>query len=103
MGPDPDSNGSLDTRDIIVPLSLYKIVIVFSTLIAIASVVIGFLLLDAATRRATAPASEVDPVVTLLGLGAIAVGAVVYAFATRFQAPGMRKPKETDDESPHDG
>lgn len=99
-----DSPGNkLTGRDIVVPLRVYKIVIVFSTFIAIGCVVAGFLLLDAATRRATAPASEVDPILTILGLGAIATGAVVYAFGTRFRAPGMGKAKETDDEPPHDG
>lgn len=103
MDRDASRNASRPGREVVVPLHLYKIVVVVSTLIAIASVVAGFLLLDAATRRASAPPSEVDPALTIIGLGAIATGAVVYAFGTRFTAPGMRKAKDTDDESPHDG
>jgi uncharacterized membrane protein len=48
------SAGSQDARrsgdgDVVVPVELYKVVTVFSTLIAVAFVVFGFLFLDAAT------------------------------------------------------
>jgi len=90
-------------RDVVVPLSIYKRVVVFSTLIAGASVVAGFLVLDAATQRARLPIGEVDPVLALLGLGLIAAGGVVYAFASRFRAPGMGTDKDGEDEPSDDG
>ena len=90
-------------RDVIVPLAIYKRVVVFSTLIAGASVIGGFLVLDAATQRARLPIGEVDPVLALLGLGLIAAGGVIYAFASRFRAPGMGTDKDGEDEEPDDG
>ena len=90
-------------RDVVVPLALYKRVVVISTLIAVISVVAGFLALDAATRRARAPIGEVDPWLALLGLGLIATGGVVYAFSSRFRAPGMGTDKDGEDERPDDG
>lgn len=90
-------------RGVVVPLRLYKTVVVFSTLLAIASVVGGFLALDAATRRASLPASAVDPTLAVLGLVLIALGAVIYAFASRFRAPGMGTDKEDDEQATTDG
>ena len=90
-------------RDVVVPLELYKIVTVFSTAIAVVLVVGGFVVLDAATRRATLPPSEVDPVLTAVGLLAIAGGGVVYAFASRFRAPGMGTSKNDDDQGADNG
>ena len=90
-------------RDVEVPLSVYKVVTVFSTLIAVVLVVGGFLALDAATRRATLPPAEIDPVLTTVGLLAIAGGGVVYAFASRFRAPGMGTPKPDGAEGDGDG
>src|SRR6056297_915845 len=43
-----DSEGG-GRRDVVVPLRLYKTITVFSTLIAAASILAGFILLDAAT------------------------------------------------------
>lgn len=97
-----DRRGSAAT-DVVVPLSVYKIVVVFSTLIAIGSVVGGFLLLDAATRRASLPAAAVDPVLAIAGLGLIVAGAAVYAFGARFRAPGMGKDKDGGTEPTDDG
>ncbi len=85
--PDGDSPG----REVPVPMRLYKTVTVFSTLIAVVSVIGGFLVLDAATQRASLALSEVNPLVALLGLALIAGGGAVYAFSTRFQAEEMGK------------
>lgn len=90
-------------RDVIVPLSLYKTVVVFSTLIATIGVVGGFMVLDVATQRATAPPGEVDPGLTLLGIGLIAGGAAVFAFGARFRAPGMRTDKDEESEPANNG
>jgi len=76
-------------RDVVVPLRVYKSVTVFSTLFAILAIVIGFATLDAATNRGMASVSAIDPLLALLGLGAILFGAVVYAFSTRFRTEGM--------------
>ncbi|WP_394353543.1 DUF7315 family membrane protein [Halosimplex rubrum] len=90
-------------RDVVVPDAVYKRVTVFSTLFAVAAVVGGFLLLDVATDRATAELSEVQPLVALAGLGLIVVGAVTYAFSTRFRADGMGNAKDETDEISDNG
>ncbi|WP_085946097.1 DUF7315 family membrane protein [Halosimplex carlsbadense] len=87
----------------VVPDAVYKRVTVFSTLFAVAAVVGGFLLLDVATDRATAELSEVQPLVALAGLGLIVVGAVTYAFSTRFRADGMGNAKDETDETSDNG
>jgi hypothetical protein len=88
----PDASGS--GRDVEVPMRVYKSVTVFSTLIAVVSVLGGFLLLDRATNRARLPAAEVDIPLAVAGLGAILLGAAVYAYSTRFRAAGMGTPKD---------
>jgi uncharacterized integral membrane protein len=95
-----DSASTVETnrRDVVVPTDLYKIITVFSTLIAILSVVGGFILLDTATNRTLAAPSEVDLPLAILGVGAIVLGAAVYAFATRFRTAGMGSDKDNPDE-----
>lgn len=90
-------------RDVVLPLRLYKTVTVFSTLIAVASVVAGFMVLDAATQAGRAASSEVNGPLAVLGLLFIAGGAVVFAFGSRFRAPGMEKAKDDTDEPSGDG
>ena len=92
---DPPRGGG---RDVVVPMSVYKTVTVFSTLFAVVFVLGGFVMLDNATDRATAPLAEVDPVLAVLGLTSILAGAAIYAFSTRFRAEGMGKPKTDSDE-----
>lgn len=96
-------DGETGPREVDVPLQIYKIVVVFSTLIAGGLVVGGFLVLDVATRRARAPPSEIDPVLALLGLALIAGGAVVYAFSARFRATGMETDKGSSTEANDNG
>ena len=84
-------------RDIEVPLEVYKAVTVFSTLFAVGMVVLGFVLLDWGTQRATADISDVNVVITVAGLLAIAVGAATYAFSTRFRATEMGTSKDDAD------
>jgi hypothetical protein len=86
-------------RDVVVPMSVYKTVTVFSTLFAVVFVLAGFVILDNATDRATAALAEVDPLLAILGLTSILAGAAIYAFSTRFRAEGMGKPKADSDES----
>jgi len=83
--------------DVILPMQQYKIVMVFSTLIAVGLVVAGFIVLDMATRRSQAPAEEVDPLLAVAGVAVIALGAAVYVFATRFRTAGMGTPKNDSD------
>lgn len=81
----------------VVPRELYKVVTVFSTLIAIVAVVGGFVLLDTATNRTLAAASEVNLPLAVLGVGLIVLGAATYAFAARFRTRGMGSPNNDAD------
>ncbi|PSP57375.1 hypothetical protein BRC72_09660 [Halobacteriales archaeon QH_7_66_36] len=78
-------------------MHVYKAVTVFSTLFAIVAVVVGFVLLDEATQRATAAPEEVNVALAVAGLLAIAAGAGTYAFSTRFRAAGMGNHKDEAD------
>jgi len=106
-GPTADDPGDGGSRDVVVPLRLYKTVTVFSTLFAVAFVLAGFVLLDTATDRATADVGEIDPLLAILGLASLVGGAAIYAFSTRFRAEGMgmgmRKSKDESDEPSDDG
>jgi len=106
-------------RDVVVPMRLYKTVTVFSTLIAIVGVVLGFVLLDAATIRLSLlrrvvvgglravgvvpPDTALNAVLAVLGLASIGFGAGVYVLGTRFRARGMGNPQEDADESTDNG
>ncbi|MFQ3317987.1 MAG: hypothetical protein ACI8UR_001435 [Natronomonas sp.] len=90
-------------RDIVVPLRLYKTVTVFSTLFAIVSILLGFVLLDRGTQRATAAPEDVSLPLVALALGLIVVGSAVYAFSTRFRTEGMGKSKDDTDEPSDNG
>ena len=114
-------SGSAGTgRDIVVPMRLYKTVTVFSTLIAVVSVVFGFMLLDAATLNVSflgaaatgafrlVGVSVADGILStafaIAGLSGIGFGAGVYVIGTRFRAEGMGKPQEdSTEDSNNDG
>jgi len=115
-----DTDSRTGGRDVVVPMRLYKTVTVFSTLIAVVSVVFGFMLLDAATLNvsflggvvrgllAVAGVTVADGILSTLfaaaGLGIIGFGAGVYVIGTRFRAEGMGKSQEDSDEgSNNDG
>ena len=100
---DTDDEGEAPAREVEVPLRLYKVVTVFSTLFAVTFVVGGFVVLDTATQRASLSLSEADLPLAVLGVGMIAAGALVYAFSTRFRAEGMGKPKDGSDEPSNNG
>lgn len=113
------SSGSRGSRDIVVPMRLYKTVTVFSTLIAVVSVVVGFVLLDAATlsvsfiRQAltgllgalgiVVAEDVLTAALALAGLAVIGFGAGVYIVGTRFRAQGMGKSQEDSDEGSDNG
>jgi len=98
-----DAGGESKTRDVVVPMRVYKAVTVFTTLFAVATVVGGFIVLDTATNRARATLADVDPLLALLGVGLIVAGAAAYAFSTRFRAEGMGKSKDDTDEVSDNG
>jgi uncharacterized integral membrane protein len=100
---DTDAEGETRAREVEVPLHLYKVVTVFSTMFAVAFVVGGFIVLDTATQRAQLSFAEMNLPLALLGVAMIAAGAMVYAFATRFRAEGMGKPKDDSDEPSNNG
>ncbi|WP_410765337.1 hypothetical protein [Haloferax sp. DFSO60] len=106
-------------RDIVVPMRLYKTVTVFSTLIAVTSVVLGFVFLDAATLQVSALRALIiatlgfvgltvadgilSTVLAIIGLGVIAFGSIVYTIGTRFRAHGMGKSQEDSGEDSNNG
>ena len=95
-----DSSGK---RDVVVPMRLYKTITVFSTIIAVVGVLGGFIVLDVATERTQADASEVNVLLALLGIGMIVFGAVIYAFSTRFRTAEMGNAKDDTDEHSDNG
>jgi uncharacterized membrane protein len=113
------AEGADGRRDVVVPMRLYKTITVFSTLIAIVGVVVGFVLLDAATIRLSLlrrlvigllgavgivpPSALLSGVLAVLGLASIGLGAGVYVLGTRFRARGMGNPQEDADESSGNG
>ncbi|MFB6106343.1 MAG: hypothetical protein ABEJ70_05155 [Halobacteriaceae archaeon] len=95
-----DGTGPRETggsREVVVPMRLYKTVTVFSTLIAVGCVVAGFVVLDRATQRASVDIARVDPVLAVFGVALIAGGGVVYAYAGRFRAEGMGRGKDNNE------
>ena len=113
LGPDPEPVGPRvgpSGREVVVPLSLYKTVTALSTFVAIATYLVGFILIDAATlqvsfvRRILAyligsvGLTLSDDVLTALfaivGVGSILLGTAAYVLGTRFRAQGMGKPQE---------
>jgi hypothetical protein len=114
--PRPNRRGR---RDVEVPMRLYKTVTVFSTLIAVVTVVAGFFLLDAATLQVSflraliagalgavglgVPMGVLSTVLAVVGLLVIAFGAGVYTVSTRFRAEGMGKSQEGADEDSDNG
>ena len=90
-------------REVIVPMRLYKTITVFSTIIAVVAILGGFILLDMATDRAQAAASDVSIAVALLGVALILGGAATYAFSTRFRTEGMGNAKDAADEPTDNG
>jgi hypothetical protein len=106
-------------RDVEVPMRLYKTITVFSTLIAVVTVVAGFLFLDAATLQVSflraliagalgaiglsVPTGVLSTLLAVVGLLVIGFGAGIYTLATRFRAEGMGKSQEDADEESDNG
>ncbi|UIP00854.1 hypothetical protein Hbl1158_05720 [Halobaculum sp. CBA1158] len=102
---DARASGSGRARDVVVPIAVYKRVTAYSTLFAVLTVVLGFVLLDAATlqvsltRRFVVGAFGLVGIVpaetlltalfSVLGIASIVLGAGVYVLGSRFRAAGM--------------
>ena len=104
-----------DGREVVVPFRMYKAVTVFSTLAAVIAYLIGFTLIDAATRQISFFRTIVvyllnsaglypsdDTLVAALAITGIAFiigGTAVYVLGTRFRGQGMGKSQDGSDES----
>ncbi|MFC7136486.1 DUF7315 family membrane protein [Halobaculum litoreum] len=89
----------------VVPIALYKRITAYSTLTAVVAVVLGFVMLDAATLQVSLtrrfvvgafgavgvvpPETFLTALFSVVGLGLIAFGAGVYVLGSRFRAAGM--------------
>ena len=101
-------------RDVVVPIRLYKTITVFSTLIATACILGGFILIDAATLQVSVlrrlllgglatVGLSVDQelfsaILAIGGLSLMAAGTGVFVLSSRFRAPGMGNAQEDSDE-----
>lgn len=94
---DASETQPVDDGDVIVPMGLYKVVTVFSTLIAAIAVVGGFVIIDTATQEAQAPVGEVNVMLAILGVASILLGSGIYVFSTRFRTEGMGMGNAKDD------
>ncbi|WP_280588225.1 hypothetical protein [Halorubrum sp. Boch-26] len=104
-----------DGREVVVPFRMYKAVTVFSTLAAVIAYLIGFTLVDAATRQISFFRTTVvyllnsaglypsdDTLVAALAITGIAFiigGTAVYVLGTRFRGQGMGKSQDDSGES----
>jgi len=105
---------STGRRDVVVPIRLYKTITVFSTLIATACILGGFILIDAATLQVSVlrrlllgglatVGLSVDQelfsaILAIAGLSLMAAGTGVFVLSSRFRAPGMGNAQEDSDE-----
>ena len=112
-------SGGDDRREVVVPMRLYKTVTVFSTLIAVVCVVLGFVFLDAATFQwiflrqvvtgllsflgVAVPQEVVSTALAFAGLAVIVFGSGVYVLGSRFRAHGMGNSQEDSNEDTDNG
>jgi membrane protein YqaA with SNARE-associated domain len=110
IGPRVGPNG----REVVVPLRLYKTVTALSTLGAIVTYLVGFVLLDAATLQVSVvrrllryllgrvgigiAGDVLTGVLAVAAVGSILLGTAVYVLGTRFRAQGMGKAQEDSSE-----
>lgn len=113
-----DGDGGGRDREVVVPLQLYKTVTVYSTLLAVVLVLLGFTFLDAATGRAsvllgllvrlpvtvpTPPPGVTRAAFAFAGLGTLLAGAWVYVLGARFRTERMGTDKDDEGQPPDDG
>ncbi len=94
-----DASGDSGRRHVAVPLSIFKIVTVFTTFIAVGAIILGFVLIDRGTDRAQAAPEDVDIFITGAGVVLILLAAIMYAFSTRFTPQERANDKGTSAES----
>lgn len=110
----PRSESATGRRDVVVPMRLYKTITVFSTLIATACILAGFILLDAATLQVSVLRNLVllafetvglgldqslfSVLLAIAGLSLMALGSGVFILSSRFRAAGMGNSQEDTDE-----
>ncbi|ESS04949.1 MAG: hypothetical protein A07HR67_00299 [uncultured archaeon A07HR67] len=110
IGPRVGPNG----REVVVPLRLYKTVTALSTLGAIVTYLVGFVLLDAATLQVSVvrrllryllgrvgigiAGDVLTGALAVAAVGSILLGTAVYVLGTRFRAQGMGKAQEDSSE-----
>ncbi|MFQ3294100.1 MAG: putative membrane protein [Halobacteriales archaeon] len=92
-------------REVVVPMALYKRVTVFGTLLAIVTVLFGFMALDAAMYSRSlvrvnvmwilervglgTPTGVLSAGFAVIGLTLVVLGAWIYVLSTRFRTEGM--------------
>lgn len=115
MGDTDAADGDSGRREVVVPMRLYKTITVFSTLIATACILAGFILLDAATLQVSVLRQLITSglgvvgisvsqellgvLLGISGLGLMAGGTAVFVLSSRFRAPGMGNAQEDSDEN----
>ncbi|MFT4890905.1 MAG: hypothetical protein ACI9YT_001826 [Halobacteriales archaeon] len=118
-GSDDARAGGRGGREVVVPMALYKRVTVFGTLVAILTVLLGFVALDAALYSRSlvrvnvlwlldrvglaVPTGLLSAGFAVLGLALVVFGAWTYVLSTRFRTEGMGKPKDDPAEEVDDG
>jgi hypothetical protein len=116
---DSTDSGGRGRRDVVVPLRLYKTITVFSTLIAAASILAGFILLDAATLQVsvlrgllvlaieavwtTPDQGLLSGLLGVAGLCLMALGSGVFVLSSRFRTAGMGNSQDDADEESING
>jgi len=115
---EPDRPTRVGEDTIVVPMRMYKRISVFSTLLAVALIVFGFFMFDAATqpqsifRRAVVwvlgtvgvvpPSGVLDVGFGLFGVALILLGGGSYVLGSRFKTSGMLADEEVPDDPPEE-
>lgn len=99
----PEGTRESGRRSVPVPLPIFKVVTVVTTLLAVLVIIAGFWLIDLGTDRARAAPEDVDVAVTLVGLVLIGLAAALYAFSTRFTPEERANDKGASTEPSDDG
>ncbi|MDZ7746230.1 MAG: hypothetical protein U5K28_06845 [Halobacteriales archaeon] len=116
MTDDPNSDAASERggRDIAVPMEIYKSITVFSTLFAVAFVLLAFVMFDAATLGRSFVRELVQDAFGAIGLGVggqsltiafaligfafLITGSGIYILGSRFRAEEMGNAKNDADE-----
>lgn len=113
------NEGDRGGREVVVPMALYKRVTVFGTLVAIVTVLFGFMALDAAMYSRSfvrvnvmwvleqvglvTPAGVLSAGFAVIGLALVVLGAWIYVLSTRFRTAGMGQVRDDSAAEVDDG